>query len=138
MPTESPIERLLVAVDKLDVEAVMSMLAPDATFLVVDGRHAEGIDGVRKLLTEFLGVLRSTAHRITNQWHQNGYWIAEVEATYELQDRLISDLPRAFVLHEGPSGVSAVRVYGAHEQQLSDRERVPAGILVGERWIPPL
>jgi hypothetical protein len=136
---ESPIDRLLAALDKLNTDAALAMFAPNARLLTVDGRRAEGTDAVRALLTSFLAALRSTAHTITAQWHQDNVWIAEVEADYVLKDALqISALPRVFVLRDGPDGISDLRVYGAHERKLAEHEAASDGIWVGGRWMPPL
>jgi hypothetical protein len=136
---ESPIDTLLRAIDALDVEAAIAMFAPDGRFLTADGRRAEGTEAMRALLTSFLATLRSTMHRITAQWHQDNVWIAEVEATYELQDWLkINALPRAYVLRYGPDGVTDLRVYGAHERQLAEHRAGDEGMWIGDRWMPPL
>jgi SnoaL-like domain len=136
---ESPIDQLLGAVDKLDVEAAMALMAPDCRLLAVDGSRAEGTAAVRELLTSFLATLRSSTHRITGQWHQDNVWIAEVEATYELKDRLkIGALQRAFVLHDGPDGLADVHAYGANERPLADRPTGEEGMWIGGRWMPPL
>jgi hypothetical protein len=120
--SQSPLERLLDVVDRLDIDAVMALMAPEARVLVADGRRAEGTEAVRQLFGDFLGQLRSTTHRITAQWHQADVWIAEVDASYELRDWLHLDgLPRAFVVRAGPDGVSELRAYGAHEHRLSER-----------------
>jgi SnoaL-like domain len=135
----SPIERLLEAIDRLDGEGVVSMLAPECRLLTADGHRAEGISAARQLMTAFLGALRSTAHEITSQWHVDDVWIAEVEASYQLEDWLeLSALPRAFVLREGPNGIEDLRVYGAHEHPLSEHRSGEEGMWVGGRWIPPL
>lgn len=136
---QSPIARLLAAIDKLDIDAAMVLIAPDGRFLTVDGRRAEGSDAVRDLLADFLAKLRSTTHQITAQWHQDNVWIAEVEATYELQDWLqIRALPRVFVLREGPDGFVDLRVYGANERPLTEHITGSEDVRVGGRWIPPL
>jgi SnoaL-like protein len=137
--TESPIEQLLAATDRLDIEAVMALAAPEGRILTVDGRRGQGKEAVRELLTDFFAGVRSTRHRITAQWHQENVWIAEVEATYVLEDWLELDaLPRVFVLRQGPDGIIDLRVYGAHELPLSQRPADEAGLRIGERWIPPL
>jgi hypothetical protein len=137
--SESPIDRLLAALDALDLDAAMALVAPDCRLLTADGRRAEGAEAVRRLLAEFLATLRSTRHVITAQWHQDNVWIAEVAATYELQDRLrLGRLPRAFVLRDGPDGVKDVRVYGAHERPLAEHRTGDEGMWVQNRWIPPL
>ena len=118
--SQSPIERFLDAVDRLDVDAAMALMAPDARVLAADGRRAEGTEAVRQLFGDFLGQLRSTTHWITAQWHQEDVWIAEVDASYELRDWLqLNGLPRAFVMRASPVGVSELRADGAHEHRLS-------------------
>jgi len=136
---QSPIDKLLVAIDELDIDAVVGLAAPDCRFLSVDGQRAEGPEALRKALTGFLAGLRSATHRVTAQWHQDDVWIAEVEATYELRDWLqIRDLPRAFILRDGPEGFVNLHVYGAHEHPITDHRTGEEGMRIGERWIPPL
>jgi SnoaL-like domain len=137
--TGSPIERLLAAVDARDVEAVMALFAPEPKVLTADGRRAQGVEGVRAVLAGLVAMLRSTTHRITSQWHVDNVWIAEVDASYELQDWLqMNDLPRAFVVRVDEGGIADLRVYGAHEQPLSDHRTGEEGMWIGDRWIPPL
>ena len=136
---QSPIAQLLEAIDGLDFDAAAALFADDCRVLTPDGRRAEGMQAVRELLADMRDSLRSTAHRITAQWHQENVWIAEVEATYELKDWLrLTALPRAFVLRDGPEGVIDLRVYGAHERPLSDHPTGEEGMWIGERWMPPL
>jgi SnoaL-like domain len=137
--SQSPIEQLLDALDRLELEATMALIAPDARMLVADGRRAEGTEAVRQLLGEFLAQLRSTTHRITAEWHEDDVWIAEVDASYELRDWLqISGLPRAFIVRAEPDGISELRVYGAHEHRLSEHRTGEEGMRIGGRWVPPL
>jgi SnoaL-like domain len=137
---ESPIERLLAAIDSLDVEAVMALLAPEARLLATDGRRAEGTDQMRELVTESFAELRSTTHEITAQWHVDDARIAEIDARYELRDFLrVGALPRAVVLRDGPAGIADLRFYGAHEHPVSEHDTGEEwGTLVRGRWIPPL
>jgi hypothetical protein len=137
--SESPIDRLLDAVDRLDVDGAMALVAPDVDFLTADGRRAHGAEAVRSLLTTFLAQLRATSHRVTAHWHQDNAWIAEVEATYELRDGVLTaQLPRVFILRDGPEGLTDVHVYGAHEHRLDDDSGAPEGLRIGGRWIPGL
>jgi hypothetical protein len=139
MVTQSPIDRLLAAIDTLDVDAVTALFAPDARLLATDGRRAEGTEPVRQFFAEFVATLRSTKHRITAQWHQYDVWIAEVEGSYELRDwLLIPAVPRAVVLRGGPDGIADLRIYGAHEHPLSEHRTGEEGTVVGNRWVPPL
>jgi hypothetical protein len=137
---DSPIEKLLAAIDGLDLDAVMALVAPDVRVLVVDGRRAEGADAMREVLEEFVGTLRSTNHRITARWHVDDVWIAEMEASYELRSFMqIESLPRAVVLREGPDGIAELRFYGAHEHPVNEHDTGKEwGNLVRGRWIPPL
>jgi hypothetical protein len=136
---DSPLEQLLDEVDKLDADGVVALMQPDIRFLTVDGQRAEGLDAVRKLVTDFLAQLRSTSHRITAQWHEGDAWIAEVEASYELRDWLqLNRLPRVFVARVGSDGIADLRAYGAHEQPLNEHRTGEEGMWIGGRWIPPL
>jgi hypothetical protein len=137
--SSSPVEQLLEAVDRRDVDAVVGLSAPGVRLLTVDGRRAEGTEAVRELMTKFLMGLRSSSHRITAQWHVGEVWIAEVAASYELQDWLqLKDLPRIFVARMGPGGIADLRAYGAHEQPLTEHRTGEEGMWIGNRWIPPL
>jgi hypothetical protein len=136
---DSPIARLLAAVDSLNVEAAVALVAPDCRMLAVDGTRANGSEAMRKLLSDFFATLRSMSHHITAQWHVDDVWIAEVDGSYELIDWLqLNGLPRAFVLRDGPEGFVELRVYGAHERPLTDHRTGEEGMRIGERWIPPL
>lgn len=137
--TPSPVEQLLAAVDRLDIDGVMALLAPDARISMADGRRATGSGPVRKLLMSFTEQVRSTAHHITAQWHQDDTWIAEVDASYELRDFLrLQSLRRAVVVRANTTGIVDIRVYGAHEHALTDERDGEEGLWVGGRWIPPL
>jgi SnoaL-like protein len=136
---DSPIARLLGAINELDPEAASALFARDGRLLTADGRSAEGIDAVRTLLAGFLGDLRSASYRITGQWQDGDVWIAEIEGEYELRDQSQTGaLARALLLHHGPEGIAHARVYGAHERQLADDATGEEGMWVGGRWVPPL
>jgi uncharacterized protein (TIGR02246 family) len=136
--TKSPIDQLLGAIDMLDVEAAVALMAPNCQMLAVDGRRAEGTAAVRELLSDFLATILQTTHQISAQWHQDDVWIAEVEATYELKDRARIRRPRAFVLRDGPDGLVELHVYGAHDHPFADHRAGEEGMRIGGRWIPPL
>jgi hypothetical protein len=137
--TESPVEKLLSAFDSADLDAVIALFSSEARVLITDGQRAEGRAAVRALIAGLLATLRATSHQITAQWHQDNVWIAEVEANYELQDRLeLKGVPRAFVLYEGTDGIADLRVYGAREHPLAEHRTGEEGMWVRERWIPPL
>jgi len=134
----SPLDAFLRAVDDLDADAVMALMAPDCRLLTADGRRAVGTEAVRALIGGFLATLHSTTHRVTAEWHVDGVWIAEVDAGYEFKDRLrVGNLPRAVVARGGPDGLGDVRVYGAHEDRLDD-DGSAGGLMFAGRWLPSL
>jgi hypothetical protein len=134
-----PVEQFFEAIDVLDLEATMALMAPDARVLVADGRRAEGTEAVRRLFGDFIGQLRFTSHRITAQWHEDDVWITEADVSYELRDWLrLNALPRVFIVRAGPDGISELRAYGAHEHRLSNHRTGEEGMQVGGRWVPPL
>ncbi len=136
----TPVEKLLDALDALDLDRTMALLAPDCALLMSDGGRAQGAEDVRAQLGDLLDHLRSATHRITNQWQVGDVWIAEVEADYELRDQsLLSRLPRAIVARTGDGGrIVELRVYGAHEHALYDRGRGDGSMVIGGRYMPPL
>lgn len=137
--SDSPIQRLVDAMDRLDVDALVGLFAPSGKLMTADGRRAEGHDALRGLLAEFFGELRSTTHRVTEEWNQGNVWIAEIDASYELRDWLrLNDLPRVFIARAGSEGVEDLRVYGAHEHPIAEHRTGEEGMWVGRRWIPPL
>ena len=137
--SDSPIQRLVGAMDGRDVDALASLFAPGGRLMTADGRHAADTEAVRAVVTEFFGALRSTTHKVTAEWHQDNVWIAEIDASYELRDWLqLKDLSRVLVVREGPEGIDDLRVYGAHERALTAHRTGEEGMWVGMRWIPPL
>ena len=139
--SDSPIAAVLRAVDALDIEACVSLLAPGCRLLATDGRVAEGVAQARALLGDFLGELNRTTHRVTAEWNpEPGVWIAELEATYELRDRgRHGPYPRVMVVRAGQDGITDLRFYGSHEPPLSDSERPYEEVRSGSgRWLPTL
>lgn len=135
----SPLAQLLAAIDRLDPAAITGLCTADCRFATVDGRVAEGVDQIGELLTDFLGVLRSTQHQLTSEWHVDDVWIAEVLASYELADWMrLERLPRVFVVRTAPGGLRDVRVYGARERPLSDESEGGMGARSGGRPVLPL
>ena len=135
----SPVEQLLAAVDRRDVEGVMALVVPEVRASGRRWKPRRRGRGGAELLAEFLATLRSTAHRITAQWQEDDVWIAEVDADYELQDCLeLKALPRVFIVRTGDGAIADLRVYGAHEHPLTDHRTGEEGMWIGTRWVPPL
>ena len=135
----SPLSQWLEAIDRLDADAAVSGLAPDAHLLTADGQQARGATAAGELIATFISRLRSVSHQVTAQWHVDDVWIAEVEATYELTDHFQTGrLPRVVIVRAGPVGITELRVYGAHERPLTEHATGEEGMWVGGRWVPPL
>jgi hypothetical protein len=136
---ESPIQQLLSAVDRLDVEGTIALLTPDCQLLSVDGRRASGLVQIRELLSQFYADLRTTSHKVVAEWQNGDTWIAELDAAYELRNWLrIEGVPRAVFLRQASEGIGDVRFYGAHEQPIAEAGVDPEMMRLGGRWIPPL
>jgi hypothetical protein len=137
--TDSPLLVLIAALGRRDVDAAMALLSPNCRFSTADGRRADGVPGVRELLSRFLSDLRSASYEVTAQLHQDNLWCAEVLATYEMRDRMrLEGLRRAFVMQTDGTGVTDVRVYGAHERRLTDYRTGAESYRLGGQLILPL
>ena len=135
----SPIEELLSAIDVLDLDRTLALLAPECTFLMADGHAGAGHEALGEALGELFAHLHRVEHRISAQWHVDEVWIAELEADYELTDRSrLLALPRALILRKEEQGISDLRVYGAHEREIYERDLAPGGLVIGGRYMPPL
>jgi hypothetical protein len=136
---ESPVQQLLSAIDRLDLEAAVALMTSDCRLLSVDGRRAHGVTQVRDLLADFFSGLRSTSHKVVAEWHQAETWMAELEAEYELRNWLrIDGVPRALFLRRTGEGITDARFYGAHERPIMEDGGDPEMMRLGGRWIPPL
>jgi hypothetical protein len=137
--SESPLVALVTALGRRDVDAAVALCSPDCRLATADGRRAEGVPGMRGLLARFLSDLRSATYEVTAQWHQDNVWFAEVLASYELRDWLrLERLPRAFVVRTDDAGICDVRVYGAHERELTDHRTGDEAYRVGGHVLLPL
>ena len=103
---QSPIDRLLEALDRRDVDAATSLLAPDCELLLADGRHANGRQGVVR------GARGVYGHDPLDEPpdHRSVAGGRRVDRRGECDLRTSGlaaapDLPRAFVLRTGPEGV---------------------------------
>lgn len=123
----------------MDVDATVSLLAPDCRVLAIDGQRTEGVEEFREWLSELFAGLRSMGHKVISEWHQGDTWIAEVEGTYELRNWLrLDSLPRAVFVRRTEPGIADARFYGAHEQSIIEEDTDGEMVRLGGRWIPPL
>ena len=142
--TTSPLEQLLEAFDRLDADAGTALFAPDGRLAWVDGHIAEGRTAVRERLSEYFADLTSVTHVIRDSWHLDQVWIAEIEASYVLEDRSIQGpVAKVMILRMRPGGIGDLRVYAAvepsfHEAEQRHRRERDRGLVVGDWRLPPL
>jgi hypothetical protein len=135
----SPLSKVLDTLDTLDVDSVIALFAPDGQLLRTDGRLADGVDEVRKSVADFVAPLRSTTHSVKAEWHpEDGVWIAELDATYELKDgERHTPYQRVAILRTGENGITALHFYGTHEVPLTSH-RPYQEVRAGSHWLPTL
>jgi hypothetical protein len=133
-------QAVLRALDALDLEAAIALFAADVSLTTVFGETAAGREGVRDILGAFLGELRGVHHELQSEWNpQEGVWIAELSASYELSDySRRGPYQRVIILRAGPDGIEQMRIYGAHELSLADSGRPYAEVHGAHGWLPTL
>ncbi len=143
LPMDSPIDTFLRAFDRLDPDACAALLTDHGRFRYVDGHVDEGPAAVRDQLREDFADLDSTVHTLHGQWHDDGVWIAEVEASYVLADHSeLGPLSLALIVRASPAGIEDIRVYTAVEpwfrETMVQHREYDQGTMVGGHWLPPL
>ena len=138
--SQSPISAALDTVDALDVDGFAAMFVADGRLLMTDGTVAAGVEQVRAAMSDFVADLSATTHEITAEWHpEDGVWIAELQATYELREHgQRGPYPRAIVLRGGPDAIAELKVYGLHELPLTEPARPYHEVLASGRWLATL
>jgi ketosteroid isomerase-like protein len=138
--SDSLIQLLLSAIDALDLETSMSLFDPEAELLTVYGRQGNGTEQVRAVLEELIGELRAVHHAISSEWNpEPGVFIAELSATYELNDfSKRGPYRRAIVLRTHDTKIARLRMYGAHELPLPEAEAGYREVRGPHGWLPTL
>jgi SnoaL-like domain len=133
-------QAVLRALDALDLEAAVALFAPDGSLMTVFGETASGRDRVREVLGVFLQELRGSRHELTSEWNpEQGIWVAEMSATYELTDySRRGPYARVIVLRAGDGGIDRLDIYGAHEQSLAADGRHYVEVRGADGWLPTL
>jgi hypothetical protein len=137
---DTPMQAVLSALDALDLDGVVAMFAPDGSLTTLFGESAQGHDRIRAALGAFLEGLRSNHHEISSEWNpEDGVWIAEMSATYELSDfSRRGPYQRAIILRAGAAGIAEMRIYGGHELPLGDSGRHYEEVHTPGGWLPTL
>lgn len=142
--TPTPLERFLSAFDRLDADGCAALFAADGQLRYVDGRIARGRAAILERLREYFSDLRSTEHMVHADWHCDGVWISEVEASYVLADHsILGPVSKVFVMRMAGDAVQDLRVYAArepsfHEAAIRHESERSRGFRVGGRWTLPL
>jgi hypothetical protein len=138
--SDSPIQTFIDAIDRLDLESVVSLFGPDGLFVTAFGTEAVGLEQVRGELSTFLGGLRATQHQIVAEWNpEPDTWIAETTATYELTDfSRRGPYKRAIFVRSASGLIEQLTIYGAHELPLPEAERAYTNVRGPHGWLPTL
>ncbi len=138
--SDSPLEVALHAIDRLDLDSLISGFAPAARLTTVFGEAVEGRDAVRAALGAYFAGLRSAEHVVSNEWNPGpGVWIAEMSATYELTDfSRRGPYLRAMFMRAGDDGIEELHIYGAHELQLLANGGTYQEVRGPHGWLPTL
>lgn len=137
----TPIQAVLASLDAIDLEGAVGQFAPDGLLTTVFGERATGHDGVRRVLGAFLQGLRATHHRIESEWGaEDGVWLAQVTATYELSDfSQRGPYERAVILRSAGAGITELWIYGQHELPLAASGRGYVEVPDAHHgWLPTL
>ena len=137
---ETPLQAVLHALETLDADAAVALFAPDGSLETVFGQRADGRDQVRTLLGAFFAGLRATHYELTSEWHpEEGLWVGELTANYELADRSRrGPYRRAVVVRCASAGIQEMSLYGAHELPLSESGHAYAEVRGADGWMPTL
>jgi hypothetical protein len=138
--SDSPIAAVLAAIDSLDLDRALRLFAPSGNFVTAFGAEATGTDQLRQQLTGFFAGLHGCAHTVDTEWHpEPEVWIAEVTATYELEDfSERGPYKRVLVLRQGDDGIASLRIYGAHELPLTSSAEAYQEVRGPNGWLPTL
>jgi hypothetical protein len=138
--SDSPIAAVLAAIDSLDLEGTLELFAPSGNFMTAFGAEANGTEELREELSGFFAGLRGCAHTVETEWHpEPTVWIAEVNATYELEDfSQRGPYKRVLVLRQGEDGIVSLRIYGAHELPLNSSAETYQEVRGPHGWLPTL
>ena len=124
----------------LDPDAAVAAFAPDGSLMTTFGETASGHERVQTVLATFMRGLRSMRHDVSAEWNpENGVWIAEMTASYELSDySRRGPYERAMILRTGDAGIERLRIYGAHELPLEQEGRPYENVRGPHGWLPTL
>jgi hypothetical protein len=133
-------QAVLRALDALDLDGAVGLFAPDGSLTTLFGDTAQGHDRIRAALEVFLQGLRANHHEVTAEWNpEDGVWIAEMSATYELSDfSRRGPYRRAIILRAGEAGIVDLSIYGGHELPLSESGRHYEEVRAAGGWLPTL
>lgn len=138
---DSPIQAVLRSLDAIDLDGAVELFAPDGLLTTVFGDRAQGRDRVRAMLGTFLEGLRASHHELEAEWNaQDGVWLAQVSATYELSDfSRRGPYERAIILRVDDAGITELRIYGQHERPLAESGHGYVEVHDAHRgWLPTL
>jgi ketosteroid isomerase-like protein len=103
---------LFTAIDTSDVDAFMSWMADDCSFVYGSTEPVRGADAVRSMVDNFLNSFASVSHRVVSNWEMDGAAITEGTVTYTANDGRSTTLPFCNVFHLADDGrIREYRIY---------------------------
>lgn len=105
-------EGLFNAIDAADLDAFMTWLTDDCTFVYGSREPVRGAAAVRTMVGGFLASFASVAHRVDSSWEADGAAITEGLVTYTTADGRNVTLPFCNVFHLAADGrIRDYRIY---------------------------
>ena len=103
---------LFAAIDTSDVDAFMTWLTDDCSFVYGSNEPVRGAGAVRSMVDGFLKSFESVSHRVEANWETDGAAITEGTVTYSSVDERSVTLPFCNVFHLADDGrIREYRVY---------------------------
>ena len=103
---------LFAAIDGSDVDAFMTWLTDDCSFVYGSNDSVRGADAVRSMVDGFLKSFDSISHRVDASWETDGAAITEGTVTYTTGGEGSTTLPFCNVFHLADDGrIREYRVY---------------------------
>ncbi|MCW2855487.1 MAG: ketosteroid isomerase-like protein [Marmoricola sp.] len=104
-------QSLFAAVDAMNVDGLLSFLAPDGTQTFGNMEPLRGHEQIREANEAFFGTIDSMAHEIVSLWEWDGTIVAQLKATYVRKDGRAVTVPAVTILKESDGKIVDYQVY---------------------------
>jgi ketosteroid isomerase-like protein len=97
--------RVFAAVDALDNDTMLELLAPDATQVFGNQEPLIGREAISAANKAFTTMVAGVRHRITREWYQGRDAIVEADVTYQRLDGGLVNLPVVSIYRTDENGL---------------------------------